>query len=150
MENDVQSAIGKLEMISRNFPIVLNIATQFAKKARSELASFDTDVAVEESLPSKAMKRKFKNAVAAEQGGLNFSGKILIIKEKFRVFLENFGIRGKISNILFRERMSGKFFCYMSGKHFSAPFLYMCGKIFWFMSEKKVATGGGGGGEGKF
>jgi hypothetical protein len=54
--------------------------------------------------------------VAAEQGGLNpevkmgglsppkyfvFSGKILIIKEKFRVFLENLGIRGKICNILF-------------------------------------------------
>ena len=56
MENDVQSAIGKLEMISRDFLTVLNIATQFAKKAKSELASFDTDVAVKESLPSKATK----------------------------------------------------------------------------------------------
>ena len=53
----VQSAIGKLEMISRDFPTVLNIATQFAKKAKSKRASFDTDVAVEESLPSKATKR---------------------------------------------------------------------------------------------
>ncbi|CAB4026805.1 Hypothetical predicted protein [Paramuricea clavata] len=57
MENDVQSAIRKLEMISRDFPTVPNIATQFAKKAKSELAFFDTDVAVEESLPSKATKR---------------------------------------------------------------------------------------------
>ncbi|CAB4006246.1 Hypothetical predicted protein, partial [Paramuricea clavata] len=53
----VQSAIGKLEMISRDFPTVLNIATQFAKKAKSKRASFDTDVAVEESLPSEATKR---------------------------------------------------------------------------------------------
>jgi hypothetical protein len=55
----VQSAIGKLEMISRDFPTALNIATQFAKKAKSKRASFDTDVAleVEESLPSKATKR---------------------------------------------------------------------------------------------
>ena len=30
-----------------------------------------------------------------------FSGKILVIKEKFRVFLENLGIRGKICNIFF-------------------------------------------------
>ena len=46
-------------MISRDFPTALNIATQFAKKAKSKRASFDTDVAleVEESLPSKATKR---------------------------------------------------------------------------------------------
>ena len=39
------------------------------------------------------------------------SGKNLIIKEKFRVFLENLGIRGKNCNILFKKCMSGKFFC---------------------------------------
>ena len=80
-----------------------------------------------------------EEAVAAEQGGgargalappknFVFSEKILIIKEKFRVFLE-----GKICNILFKKCVSGKFF--------SSPFLYMSGKIFWFMSEKKVAGG---------
>ena len=51
-----------------------------------------------------------------------------VAEEKFRVFLE-----GKICNILFKKCVSGKFF--------SSPFLYMSGKIFWFMSEKKVAGG---------
>jgi hypothetical protein len=32
----------------------------------------------------------------------------------------------------------------MSGKFFSSPFLYVSGKCFWFRSEKKVATWGGG------
>ncbi|CAB4032585.1 Hypothetical predicted protein, partial [Paramuricea clavata] len=44
----VQSAIGKLKMIRRDFPTVLNIATKFAKKAKNKRASFNTDVAVEE------------------------------------------------------------------------------------------------------
>jgi hypothetical protein len=52
----VRSALGKLETISRDFPTVLQ-EYRHAKKAKSKLASFDTDVAVEESLSSKATKR---------------------------------------------------------------------------------------------
>ena len=37
----------------------------------------------------------------------------MIIKEKFRVFLENLGIRGKISNILFKNCVRKIFLSYV-------------------------------------
>ena len=49
----VESAIEKLERISRDFSTVLKVATQFAKNANNQLASLNSDVEVEESLPSK-------------------------------------------------------------------------------------------------
>ena len=53
-----QTAIGKLEIISRDFSTVLNIVTcSSQKKAKSKRVCFDTDVAIEESLLSKATKR---------------------------------------------------------------------------------------------
>ena len=71
----------------------------------------------------------------------------MIIKEKFRVFLENLGVRGKICNILFKKMYVRKiFFVICPEKCFSSPFLYISGKMFWFMSEKKCRRGGGGGG----
>ena len=67
-----------------------------------------------------------------------FCGKILIIKEKFRVFLENLGTSGKICNILVRKCVCPEnFFVIGPENFFSAPFLYVSGKIFWCMSEKK-------------
>ena len=73
-----------------------------------------------------------------------FSGNILIIKEKFRVFLENLGIRGKICNILFKKCVCRENFIVIGPeKFFSAPFLYVSGKIFWCMSEKKRRRVGG-------
>ena len=60
----------------------------------------------------------------------DFSGKTLINKEKFRVFLENLGIRGKICNILFKKCMLGKFFLLYVRKNVFIPFLYMSGKNF--------------------
>jgi hypothetical protein len=49
-----QSAIGKLEIISRDFPTVLNIV---AKKAKSKRVCFDTDtdVAVKDDTDNRAM-----------------------------------------------------------------------------------------------
>ena len=47
-----------------------------------------------------------------------FSGKILIIKEKFRVFLENLGIRGKICNMLFKKLYVREIFLLYVGKNF--------------------------------
>ena len=79
-----------------------------------------------------------------------FSGKILIIKEKFRVFLENLGIRGKICNILFKKCRSGKFFLlyvrkkfflYVRKKFFQRLFVYVR-KNFLVYIRKKMATGG--------
>jgi hypothetical protein len=39
---------------------------------------------------------------------LFFSGKILIIMEKFRVFLDNLGIRAKMWNVLFKKWRRGE------------------------------------------
>jgi hypothetical protein len=39
---------------------------------------------------------------------LFFSGKILIIMEKFRVFLDNLGIRAKMWNFLFKKWRRGE------------------------------------------
>lgn len=55
----VESAIKQLEGISRDFPTVLEVATQFEKNANNRLASFNSaDVEVEESLPSKRIRRR--------------------------------------------------------------------------------------------
>ncbi len=49
----VESAIEKLERISSKFSTVLKVTTQFAKNANNQLASLNSDVEVEESLPCK-------------------------------------------------------------------------------------------------
>ena len=54
----VESALGKLEGISRYFSTVLEVATQFATNSNSRLASLNCHVEVEESLPSKRIRRK--------------------------------------------------------------------------------------------
>jgi hypothetical protein len=65
----------------------------------------------------------------------------LIIKEKFRVFLENLGIRGKICNILFKKcACRENYFVIGPEKFFSAPFLHVCVKFFG-VCPKKVAGG---------
>ena len=79
---------------------------------------------------------------------LVFSGKILIIEEIFRLFVENLGIRGKICNTLFNKNsvFPEKNFVICREKIFSSLFLYVCGKIFvplkWYTDRK-------GGGHGK-
>ena len=54
----VESAIEQLERISRDFPTVLEVATQFAKSANNRLASFNGDVEVEERLPSNQLSQE--------------------------------------------------------------------------------------------
>jgi hypothetical protein len=51
---------------------------------------------------STAPRSKSGGGLAAPENFV-FSGKILIIKEKFWVFFVNLGIRGKICNILFKK-----------------------------------------------
>lgn len=51
----------KVEKINRNFPTVLNVATQFVRNANNRLASLaslNSDVEVEESLPTKRIQRR--------------------------------------------------------------------------------------------
>jgi hypothetical protein len=65
----------------------------------------------------------------------------LIIKEKFRGFFENLGIRGKICNILFKKCACWEnYFVIGPEKFFSAPFLHVCVKFFG-VCPKKVAGG---------
>ena len=54
----VESAIEQLEGISVDIPTVLEVATQFAKNANNRLVSFNSDVEVEERLPSKRIRRR--------------------------------------------------------------------------------------------
>ena len=54
----VESAVEKLEGISRDFSTVLEVATQHATNSNSRLASLNCHVEVEESLPSKRIRRK--------------------------------------------------------------------------------------------
>ena len=54
----VESAIEQLEGITRDFPTVLEVATQFSKNANNCLASSKSDVEVEESLPTKRIRRR--------------------------------------------------------------------------------------------
>jgi hypothetical protein len=52
-------------------------------------------------------------------------GKNLIIKEKFRVFLENLGIRGKICRKIFLLNVHKKFLLYVRKIFFSPFFVYV-------------------------
>jgi hypothetical protein len=57
---------------------------------------------------------------------LGFFGKIVIIRGKFRVFLENLGIRVKICNTLFKKCLKKcleKCFVICPENFFSTPFM---------------------------
>ena len=54
----VESAIEKLGGISRDFSTVLKVVTHFARNANNRLASLNREVEVEESLPSKRIRKK--------------------------------------------------------------------------------------------
>jgi hypothetical protein len=72
-----------------------------------------------------------------------FSGNILIIKEKFRGFFENLGIRGKICNILFKKWVCPENFIVIGPENFFQRLFCMCPEKFFGVCPKKSGDGGG-------